>query len=258
VAKPKLGISTLYCLSEPFKEMTAKISNANDTFIEIVDEGLHTLNKQRAKKLKEIAQSHNLEYSVHAPFAGINIANPTRTLLTATMKRLKGSIQNARRMETQLWIFHPGMETGTSMIYPGQDWKRNIQSIQAIFTYAKDNGLEAAIENVMPPFIMKTVGDFTRFYHEINEDIGLVLDTGHANITNQLDSFLTLLPNKIRHVHAHDNHGKYDEHLGIGHGNIDWKNFATKLKRASYDRTIVIEAAENVEESKLKLQQLFK
>jgi len=238
--------------------MIAELPSTKETFIEIIDDGLHTLNKQRAKKLKELAQSYSLEYSVHAPFAAINIVNPSKPLLTATLKRLKQSIQNARVMEAKLWIFHPGMKTGISMIYPGMDWKRNTQSIRTIFTYAKDNGIEAALENVMDPFIMKTAQDFTKFYSETNEDIGLVLDTGHANITAQLDNFLTDLPHKIRHIHAHDNNGKYDEHLGIGYGNIDWKNFATKLKKASYDKTIVIEAAEHVKESKQTLEDLFR
>ncbi len=257
MTKPKLGISTLYCLDRPFREMTENIKTTNEKLIEIVDEGLHALNRQRAKQLREIAQSRNMEYTVHSPFAGINIINPQPSLLTATMKRLRQSIQNATIMEAQLWILHPGMETGTSMIYPGTDWSKNKQSIHALVGYCRQNGIAAALENVMHPFIMKIAEDFTRFYEETNENIGIVLDTGHANLTNQLDNFLTKTPNKIRHIHAHDNNGKYDEHLGIGHGNIDWKNFTTQLKKAAYSGTIIIEAASNVQESRAKLQQLL-
>lgn len=258
MSKPKLGISTLCFLHRPFQEMIENITTANEKLIEIVDEGLHALNRQRAKQLREIARSHNIEYCVHSPFAGINIINPQPSLLTATIKRLRQSVQSATVMEAKLWILHPGMETGTSMIYPGKDWSKNKQSVHALVGYCRQNGIEAALENVMHPFIMKTAEDFTRFYQETNENIGIALDTGHANLTNQLDNFLTKKPDKIRHIHAHDNNGKYDEHLGIGHGNIDWKNFATKLKQASYSGTIVIEAASDVQESILKLQELLK
>ncbi len=237
--------------------MTKKIENKNEKLIEIIDEGLHTLNSPRSKKLREIAESHELRYTVHAPFAGINIVNPSKPLLTATMKRLRRSVQNTRTMEAELWIFHPGMETGTSMIYPGVDWERNKQSVHGLLDYARKNGVEAALENVMHPFLMKTAEDFAKFYAETNENIGIVLDTGHANITNALDDFLSHLPQKIGHIHAHDNNGKYDEHLGIGRGNIDWNNFAKKLKQASFDKTIVVEAARNVEESEQRLVRLF-
>jgi len=68
---------------------------------------------------------------------------------------------------------------------------------------------------------VKNVEDFKRFYSEVNEDIGLVLDVGHANINGQIESFLTTFADKIVDMHVHDNYGKGDQHLGIGYGNIN-------------------------------------
>jgi sugar phosphate isomerase/epimerase len=116
-----------------------------------------------------------------------------------------------------------------------------------------------AVENVPEPypFLMKSVEHFAKFYEEINEDIGLVFDVGHANLNGQIERFLTVFKDKIVHIHAHDNDGKDDQHLGIGLGNIDWSNVANLLRKISYDKIVIIESVEHIEESKHKLKQLF-
>jgi sugar phosphate isomerase/epimerase len=117
--------------------------------------------------------------------------------------------------------------------------------------------VNAVLENVMAPFVIRSIEDFKRFYEEIDEPIGLVLDTGHANITGELQCFLTGLSAKIAHVHAHDNVGKSDQHLGIGYGNIDWKNTVELLKKSSYKGIVMVESVEHVHESVQRLRQLL-
>jgi len=119
--------------------------------------------------------------------------------------------------------------------------------------------VEAAIENVPEPFpfIMKSMEDFKRFYSEINKDIGLVLDIGHANINKQIELFLTTFSDKIVHMHAHDNYGKSDQHLGIGHGNVNWKKTAALIKKISYTGIVVVESVEHVEQSMSRLRKIM-
>jgi sugar phosphate isomerase/epimerase len=45
-----------------------------------------------------------------------------------------------------------------------------------------------------------------------------------------VDQFLEIDLSRIIHVHLHDNHGKKDEHLSLGKGNIDWKKVLRKLQ----------------------------
>jgi len=259
VDKPEIGLSMLYCLGEPFNKMTEQILKTETAYIEIVDDGLHTLNKQRVSTLKNIGGSYSLKYSVHAPFADINIASPSKPILKAILKRLEKSIAYASALNAYVWVFHPGLKTGVSMFYPGMDWLQNRKTIQSLFKIASDYGVKIAIENVPEPypFLMKSVEDFTKFYEEINEDIGLVFDVGHANLNGQTERFLTVFADKIVHMHAHDNRGKDDEHLGIGHGTIDWENVASLLRRVSYDKTVIVESFEHVKKSMHKLKQLF-
>jgi sugar phosphate isomerase/epimerase len=255
--KPEIGLSMLYCLGETFGKMAEQIPRTRTTCIELVDDGLHALDKKNVATLNNIRQSYDKKYAIHAPFVGVNIALPPNSLLNATLRRLKKSIVNANALECEMWIFHPGLKTGTSMFYPGMDWARNLDSVRLLFRFARDHGVEACVENIMEAFVMKNVEEFRRFYDEVGEDIGLALDTGHANVVGQLESFLAEFLDRIVHVHAHDNHGKSDEHLGVGYGNIDWDMVAKHLKRTSFDRTVIVESVEHIDESIHRLEQLL-
>jgi sugar phosphate isomerase/epimerase len=105
---------------------------------------------------------------------------------------------------------------------------------------------------------MKTTEDFQRLYEETGlTDIGIVLDTGHANLEAQTERFLTQLPDKIFELHLSDNMGESDQHLGIGYGKIDWQQFTAHLKRIGFNGIIMIESVFNVPESLTNLRQLL-
>jgi sugar phosphate isomerase/epimerase len=259
MTKPKIGLSMLHCLGEPFKKMTERIMRAETTTIEIVDDGFHELTKQRVSRLREIGKSRGIEYSVHAPFSDVNIASPSKFLLRAMLKRMEKSIAYAQALDAYLWVFHPGLKTGISMFYPQKDWSQNLETTKTLLKLAEEYQLKIAIENVPEPypFLIKSVDDFVRFYAEINEEISIVLDVGHANINGQIELFWKTFKNRIAHMHLSDNDGKSDQHLGIGRGIIQWRKVADMMQEMPYDKTIVVESVEHVEESLHKLKRLF-
>src|SRR3972149_11955974 len=250
--KPKIGVSMLHTLGEPFNVMLKQLVKVETEYVEIVDDGFHTLNRQRVKALNEPAQSHGFKYTLHCPFADINIASPSKPMLNASLKRLKKSRAYASQLNVDLWVLHPGLITGIAMFYPGSDWTQNVKSVLALHKTAKENGLRIAIENLPKKYgsIMKTPEDFTRLYKETGlTDIGIVLDTGHANLETQTEPFLAQLPDKIFELHLSDNMGEQDQHLGIGYGKIDWQSLTQSLRRISFNGTIMVESVYNVPES---------
>ncbi len=257
MANPRIGCSMLYMLGEPFKKMVAEIPKTEVKYVEVVDDGGHSLDKKRTAELRSIGESHGVEFAVHAPFAGINIALQSGYLLNAMLKRLKESIVNAAVLDCSIWIFHPGLKSGISDFYPGEDWVRNLESVRLLRKFADEHGVKIAIENVMTPFVLISVEEFKRFYIEIDVDVGLALDTGHANLTGEVDGFLKAFPDKLVHVHAHDNLGKMDQHLGIGYGNVDWESFGRLFKKTGFDGIVIVESVEHIEESIQKLRQLL-
>jgi len=258
--KPKIGISMLHTLAEPFSEMLKHLATVETDYVEIVDDGLHTLNKKRVNALNEVSNPRGTKYTLHCPIADINIASPSKPMLNASIKRLKQSMAYANELNAQLWVLHPGQITGITPFYPGSDWHQNIQSIRLLHKTAKEFGLRIAIENVPQKYgaIMKTTEDFQKLYDETGlTDIGIILDTGHANLEAQTERFLTQLHDKIFELHLSDNMGESDQHLGIGYGKIDWQQFTAHLKRINFNGIIMIESVFNVPESLTKLRQLL-
>ena len=259
MSKSKVGVSMLYCLGEPFNRMVKRLGTMDTKYIEILDDGTHELDKKRVAVLKEAAKSYGLEYSLHAPFADVNIASPIKPMLNAAMKRLKQSIANANAMDAKLWVFHPGQRTGIGQFYPGADFKQNSQSIQQLYKTSEEYGVNIALEN-MPAkywFLMNTPQEFNRLYKETNLPIGIVMDLGHANLENQIEPFFNLLADKITHIHASDNDGTDDQHFGIGEGKIDWNWFGQTLKKNGYDKNVIVESMTHVPESLQKLRRIL-
>jgi sugar phosphate isomerase/epimerase len=259
MTKPNVGLSMLHMLSRPFKEMVTQVPHSETTYIEIVDDGLHALNKRRVSILKDIAASYDLKYSVHAPFSDLNIASPSKVMLNAALRRMKTSLASASALNASVWVFHPGTRTGISQFYPGEDWRQNLKTSRRILRTAQDFGVAVGIENVPEPFpfLMKSVEDFTRFYAEVDADIGFVLDVGHANINKQTADFLTTFKDRVIHIHASDNDGEEDQHLGICDGTADWETFARLLRKIAYDRTVIVESVDNASESVQRLGRLL-
>jgi len=259
MSRVKVGVSMLYCLGESFNRMVKRIGAMDTKYIEILDDGTHDLNKARIALLKETQKSLDLTYSLHAPFADINIASPVKPMLDASMKRLRESLANAHALDAKMWVFHPGQRTGIGQFYPNVDYKTMFQSINELYTEAENYGVNIALENLPGKywFLMSTPQEFMRLYKETNLPIGITLDLGHANLEGQIKPFIDMLADKIVHVHASNNDGNDDQHNGVEDGSIDYVWFADSLKKIGYDKRIVVESMRKVPESIAKLKQLF-
>ncbi len=256
---PQIGLSMLFCLGEPFPTLIERLQKVTTSQVEVLDEGLHALNGRRVEALRKVAKSRSTEFTVHAPFVDINIASPNAILRRTILKRLEKSLFYARQLECRLWVFHSGKRTGVSHLYPGSDWQLNIESIGTLLKTARQHGVDIAIENLPEPFpfLMKSVEDFSRFYDEFDDELGIVLDVGHAHINQQVRNFINRFPQKIVHVHVSDNDGTSDAHLGIGCGTINWEDVAEAFKKVNYGEVIMLESVEHVEKSLQKLRRLF-
>ena len=192
LARIPVGLSMLYCLGEPFPSLRERLQKAAVEHVELVNDGWHTLDQERVTELKGIGESKGLTYTLHAPFADINIAAPDQDTRNFVINRLEESMKLARLLECRLMVFHPGMRTGISGFYPGADWKINIESVRRLLKLSRCHGVEVAIENCPEPFgfLLKNIEQFSRFFNELGEDLGLVLDVGHSNISGQTHAFI--------------------------------------------------------------------
>lgn len=74
------------------------------------------------------------------------------------------------------------------------------------------------------------------------ECFGLCLDTGHLNML-KLDfrNYISVLGNRIKMLHIHDNHGVKDSHKAPYTGTLVWKDFYTELRKIGYNGDLSFE-----------------
>jgi len=255
----KVGVSSLFLIGKPFEAVVDSIEKLDVGTWELVDEDTLGLDKRRVKRLNEQRRSLKLNFSVHCPFADMNIATFGTDMRKFLLKRLLKSIEYASLLEAKFWICHPGWPTAVSHVHPGKDWICNLEAIEILSRRGEDLGTRVVVEN-MPnpfPFLMKTSSDFDRFYSDFRgEAPDIAFDIGHANTSKQLMMFLDRWRHRIVHIHAHDNYGRSDEHNAIGHGTVNWHRIASKLSRLSYDGAVIIESIEKIDESLAKIRKM--
>ncbi len=95
--------------------------------------------------------------------------------------------------------------------------------------------------------------------------MGLTLDLGHSQLLtskNTAYSFIEMYPERISHVHIHDNYGGNtpddDLHLPLGEGAITFEPILHALCETGYNGTITLEVApEYFEQGKEKLEKIL-
>ncbi len=107
---------------------------------------------------------------------------------------------------------------------------------------ATENQVTVCIEN-----LSEEAGDMEPAFREI-PSLRMTLDLGHGELLcekNQSLSFIEKFPERIKHIHLHDNRGGNshtdDLHLPPGEGVIDFKELFEALRRIHYDHTVTLE-----------------
>lgn len=145
------------------------------------------------------------------------------------MKRLQASLLNIH-----LWLDRRFVRNDVLSF--------KVDLLRELLAHARDSGILICLEN-----LSEGVPDF-QIALEALPELYLTLDLGHAQLlteVNRADALLERYPERIRHIHLHDNRGggtpSADLHLPIGEGIIDFTGTFRKLGRMGYDRTITLE-----------------
>jgi len=117
-----------------------------------------------------------------------------------------------------------------------------IKRLKELTAFAKSKSSILALENTE-----EDVNVLKKVFDKIPE-IKFCLDIGHANLFAKENRSVSLINNFgkiLKHVHIHDNVGgdaeKFDLHLPIGAGRINFKPIFDKLKKMEYSGDITLE-----------------
>ncbi len=251
----EVSFSSLALVNNPF-DWAYDLEEIGFTGWEVVSEGKQQLNDATLMEIKNIIDTTNLVITLHLPFSDLNLASLNHPIWKETIRQMTRCLERASDF-VELAVVHPGHLSPLGMQIPEMAWQQNIEGLRAICDFAGDFGINIGIENMVNMrFILgKQPAEISGMIESLErENAGLTLDIGHANTNGMVNEFLADLSN-IVHVHLHDNNGKQDEHLGLGKGNIKWKDVLRKLD--GYKRRFVTEAR-TVEEGTASLKYLHK
>lgn len=117
-----------------------------------------------------------------------------------------------------------------------------IELLRRIVHEASDRGIVICLEN-----LSETASDLSAALGAL-PSLRLTLDLGHAQLLTEVNTSYEIIeryPERIRHVHLHDNRGGHsaidDLHLLPGEGIVDFENIFGRLKKIGYERTITLE-----------------
>ena len=221
-----------------FEEVIQEVSKVFEHW-EIFAEAEHRLPAVEAR-FRDLKQSYNLSYSIHAPISDINLGSLNERIREDSILEILTTAETAANLDIEVITVHPGI---SSMAVPYMEEKaveKAKKSLSSIDRIASQYGVRIAVEN-MPafPFMLgRTAEELNELIGQTN--LGFCLDIGHANTTDQIDDLIKQFKDRLINVHIHDNHGEMDEHLTLGEGEIDFKKVLGQL--AGYQGNFIIES----------------
>lgn len=184
-------------------------------------------------------------HSVHAPMftdeiwgrsgphSIITITEPVKQQRIKMVDEIKRALEIAEIVPFRYLVQHVGTA--------GEDY--NERKLEAAFTaleeislFARQRGVQVLLENIPNGFSSsERLANFLELTHL---DLGFCFDIGHAHLNEGVEPAFSVMKDRIRSTHLHDNDGKQDKHLfpfvSEG-GTIDWKA-AMELLRTGAER----------------------
>jgi sugar phosphate isomerase/epimerase len=224
------SFSSSALVDRPF-DWAYQLEDLGYTGWEIVNEGRQRLTAGNISQAEEIALTTGLTITIHLPYSDLNLASMNQPIWEETVRQMKACLRLASGF-CRLAVVHPGHLSPLGMQMPDKAWSQNILGLQEIADQAADLDMVVAVENMvnMPALLGRRPEEILGMLENIDRDnVGFILDVGHANTNGNVEKFLELR-DRVIHAHIHDNHGSKDEHLPVGAGTVPWEKVAAALE----------------------------
>jgi sugar phosphate isomerase/epimerase len=197
---------------------------------------------QEIPSLLRIKEQHKFFYLVHGPEEGSPF--DCAQLRTALLPQIKTLVEFASELDARLITAHfwlDGRYIEPSVL------REKLDILEEMLVLARKKEIPFCLEN-----LSERAGDFEPAFR-LFPNLGMTLDIGHGELLspeNTAYRFIDSFPDRIRHIHIHDNRGGNspgdDLHLPLGEGSINFPPILSALVKSGYDRTITLEVPPHV------------
>jgi len=188
----------------------------------------------------DVASCHLPFYTIfgHPDFRHLSLADPSPFWRKEAVKKCFDMAKIASDLGCNLLVLHGIGDIETSEKDSARLFYR--EAFYDLFDVVSPLGMVIAIENIMTTESdTKELADFCRSFSD--PGVGICLDIGHANITEEpIQAAIRCRPYLLA-AHIADNHGVDDEHLIPYRGNINWKAVTGELLKAAHLQTFTLE-----------------
>lgn len=202
--------------------------------------GLDALTMQRQtpawhEQLAQKLHDASLIPSIHLPFFELSPGSLDEYIRRASCDRLKTACDIAKIYQPAHLVGHARYEQALHAAHKDQWLERSRQTWAEILDAWPGHPrlyLENTHETEPEP-----VRDLVLALRP--RDVLVCFDVGHwhsfarGQRAQDLDRWLDTYADSLGHLHLHDNDGSDDQHLGLGQGAIDWRDFFTQLRARS-------------------------
>jgi sugar phosphate isomerase/epimerase len=191
----------------------------------------------------EALRNSTLElWSVHAPFGqDLDLSSLDDEMQQATLHAIKEAFCFAAELGCELVVVHPSAEP----ISPEERPARLARSREGLAELAKAtsaSGPRMAIEPLPRSCLGNSLAEMELLLEGLSENqVGICLDVNHANVGQDLGTFIARLGSRIWTLHISDNDGLDEKHWLPGEGVIDWRALLHDLDRVGYDGPFLYE-----------------
>lgn len=172
---------------------------------------------------------------LHAPFAELCPAAIDPLVRAVTRRRFLQAAALAKRYGAEKMVVHSGF---IPLVYYPEWFAPQSAAFWREFLNDVD-GLTLCVENVMEtsPDALRQIAE------QVNDPrLRICFDVGHAFCqSGELAPWLDALAPYSSHVHLHNNHGSFDEHLGLPDGTLDIAAVIRQLEALAPQATYTLE-----------------
>ena len=193
-------------------------------------------------------------HSVHAPMytdeiwgrsgphAVITITEPVKTKRLEMVDEIKRALEIAETIPFKYLVQHLGVS--------GEEFSERaveaaFSALEEISLFARQRGVEVLLENIGNGLAS---GERLMVFRNLTHlDLNFVFDAGHAHLGEGVEAAFSVMKERIRSTHIHDNDGKTDQHLFpllAAGGTIDWKSTMNLLRTRADQYPLLLELKE--------------
>ena len=176
------------------------------------------------------------------PHAVVSITEPVKGRRLEMVDEIKRALEIAEVIPFRYLVQHIGV---VGEEFDERKFDAAFAALEELNLFARQRGVEILLENT--PNELASAARLLQFEELTHIGLNYAFDLGHAHMNEGIEKAFSLMQDRIRSTHVHDNNGKEDSHLfpflSEG-GAIDWKNTMRLLRSREGQYPLLLELKE--------------